>query len=139
MISLVQEPLFADLSTVALGDTLQGLRNISKSILPGDLNELVLTPGVKEILGLEFGGQLRASRIHPGLPPLANDGMTQPVRAVQDPVEGIALGTLAWIPIVGGLVAIEIRVILVVVGGTGAGHDAVADIGTHSAGMGIVG
>src|SRR5262245_17103257 len=65
--------------------------------------------------------------------------MAQAVRPVDDPVEGIALGALAWVPVRRRLITVEIGVGLIVVSAAEPCNDAVAHVGAHAASVGVVG
>ena len=139
LISLGEETLFALLATVALGHRYQRPRDAGEGIVPCDLDELVVAAAVELVVPTQFLRELWEPGVGPGLPAPAHNRMPEPVRAIQDAVEGVALGTLSRIPVRRGFVAVEIRVGLVVVGGPQTGHDPVSDVGPGATRMGVVG
>ena len=64
--------------------------------------------------------------------------MTETVRTVDDPMEGIAFGALPRIPVDSGFVAVEIGVVLIIVRGAGSNDDVVSHIGSDPTGVGII-
>src|SRR5262245_27644855 len=139
LIALREQALFSVLAAVARADRNQRFGDRVEGVRPGNLHELVLAAGVEQVSRFVLRRQLGKASVGPGLPALAHDRMAQPVGSVDDPVEGIALGTLAWVPVRRCLIAVEIGVSLIVVSAAKAGNDAVAHVGAHAASVGIVG
>src|SRR5262245_21111455 len=139
LIALREQALFSFVAGVARADRNQRFGDRVEGVRPGNLHELVLAASIEQVARFVLWRQLGKTGVGPGLPALAHDRMAQPVGPVDDPVEGIALGALAWVPVRRCLIAVEIGVGLIVVSATEPRNDAVAHIGAHAASVGVVG
>jgi hypothetical protein len=139
LVTLLEKALSPFLSAVATGNSVERQGDLLERLLPRDLDEFVVAPAVEHVLGLELGGELGEASIGPRFPTAAHNRVTQAVRTVDHPVKGVALGALTWVPIGSGMVAVEVGVVLIVVGRAAADDDAVADVSADTAGVGVVG
>ncbi len=138
LVPLGQQPLRPLVAGVLPRDRVEGARDGSEGVLPGDLDKLVLAAAVEEILRPQLGSQLGKTGLDPGFPSFPHDRMPEPVRTVEHSMEGVAFRALAGIPVGRGLIAVQIAVVLIVVGRTASHDDAVPAVGPDSAGMRVV-
>ena len=138
---LVEQAPLALVTAIGRGDGLQPLRQVSVDFIPGEADEFVAAAGVELVATPQFRfvGQGREAVIGPPFPSLSDHRVLQTVRSVHPPVEGVTLEAHAGVPGAGRLVAVEVLVVLVLVGLLDPGHDAVAHEGPDSAGVGVIG
>ena len=116
LVALGQQPFLSLLAAIAGRDGDEGLGDVVRGILPGDLDKLILSPPIKHVLCLVFRGQFGKPCVGPSLPSLADNWMPQAIGSIDDPMKGVPLGALAWVPVRRGFVPVEIGVPLVVIG-----------------------
>ena len=139
LVALGEQQFFPRFAAVARADGDQRFGDVVEGVLPGNLHKLVLAAGIEHIFRFVLRRELGKARVGPGFPALAHDRMAQPIGSVDHAVEGIALGALARIPVGRRFVAVEVGIVLVVVSAAETRDDAVAHVGAHAAGVGVVG
>ncbi len=138
---LVEQALLAFLAAVGLRDGHEAARDVVVGLLPGDPDELVVTPGVEAVLRTQIRvvGQGREAVVGPFLPSLAQHRVLRPVRAVDPTVQRVALGAAPWVPGHRGAVALRVAVVPAVVVLLDPGDHAVATERPQPAHVGVVG
>ena len=139
LISLRAQPFGTLVSRVGAGDGLERSGDVLKRLLPRDLDELVVAAPVEQIGRPKLRREFGESRLGPRLPASPDDRVAQAVRSVEDSMKGVALRALAGIPVCRCVVAVEVGVVLIVVGRAGSHDDAVADVGSDTTRVGVVG
>ena len=132
-ITLRFEELHARFTAITCGDGLGSFRDIGERVVPRQALELIRAARIKLVFGFDLGGERGETVVRPTLPAAPHDRMLQPIRAVKDAVEGVALRAMAIAPSSGGVIAVEVRVVGDVVFLAKPHNDAIANVGSDAA------